>query len=143
MKTVTITSNDVKRDWYHIDAKELPLGRLASRISQLLQGKHKPGYSTHLDTGDYIVVTNAHLISLSGNKMDTKSYFSHSTRPGSGKFTSVPQAMETDPGYPVKAAVKGMLPKNPRGRGMFLKLFVYGTEKHPHEAQNPQPLTID
>ncbi len=142
MKTITISENDIQKKWYHIDGKGITLGRLASKVTPILQGKNKPTYSNHLDAGDFVIITNASQVVLSGKKMDTKSYFRHSTRPGSGKFTSVSEVMEKNPTYPLSQAIKGMLPKNSLGRQMFKKLFVYAGEEHSHSAQQPENLTV-
>ena len=130
------------RAWWVVDATDKPLGRLASEVAARLRGKHKPTYTPHVDTGDFVVVVNAHKVKLTGNKLDKKSWNRHSGIPGGFKTTSYRTLLEEKPTFPVEKAVKGMLPKNVLGREMFGKLKVYATPDHPHAAQKPQPLTI-
>jgi large subunit ribosomal protein L13 len=142
MKTAMISKNDIERKWYVVDAKDKVLGRVATKVATLLLGKNKPNYSTNLDTGDYVIVLNAKDVTLSGNKEWTKEYFSHSTYPGGGKTISYQEALEKDPAFPFLKAVKGMLPKNARGREIIKKLHVYGNETHPHSAQKPEFIDV-
>ena len=133
---------DKSRSWFVIDASDKPLGRLASEIARVLRGKHKPTYTPHVDTGDFVVVVNAAKVKLTGNKLDAKFWQRHSGIPGGFKADSYRQLLESKPAFPIEKAVKGMLPKNVLGRQMFTKLKVYATPDHPHAAQKPQPLTV-
>lgn len=133
---------DKSRTWFVVDAADKPLGRLASEIARVLRGKHKPTYTPHVDTGDFVVVVNAAKVKLTGNKMDAKFWQRHSGIPGGFKADSYRKLLETKPAFPIEKAVKGMLPKNVLGRQMFTKLKVYATPDHPHAAQKPQPLTV-
>jgi large subunit ribosomal protein L13 len=128
------------RKWWIIDAKDQPLGRLASKVAAILRGKHKPIYTPHVDTGDFVIVINAEQVKLTGNKATKKMYYSHSGYPGAIRSESFAHRIQHDPGFPIEKAVKGMLPKNVLGREMLLKLKVYGGGEHPHRAQMPQPL---
>jgi large subunit ribosomal protein L13 len=130
------------RKWFVIDAEGQPLGRLASRIASVLAGKHKPQYTTHVDTGDYVVVVNAAKVKLTGNKLDQKHYYHHSGIPGGFKRESYRSLFERKPTFPVEKAVKGMLPKSILGRNMLDKLKVYESADHPHSAQKPEPLPL-
>ncbi len=130
------------RAWFVVDADGKPLGRLASEIARVLRGKHKPTYTPHVDTGDFVVVINAAKVKLTGNKLDAKFWQRHSGIPGGFKADSYRKLLETKPEFPIEKAVKGMLPKNVLGRQMFTKLKVYATPDHPHAAQKPQPLTV-
>jgi large subunit ribosomal protein L13 len=142
MKTITISKKRISRKWYLIDAKDQILGRISSKVAALLQGKHKPEFSTNLDTGDYVVLINAAGIKLSGLKSEEKSYFRHSTYPGGGKRISYKQAIGKNPTYPLYHAIKGMLPKNSRGRQMIRKLHIYADDNHPHKAQKPELISV-
>lgn len=142
MKTYSAKPAEVRRDWVVIDASNQVLGRMAAEIARRLRGKHKPVYTPHVDTGDYVVVINAEKVHLTGNKEDQKRYFRHTGRPGSLKQTSAAGLRKTRPEDVIRHAVKGMLPKNPLGRAMFAKLKVYAGEKHPHQAQRPANLQI-
>ena len=130
------------RAWFVVDADGKPLGRLASEIARVLRGKHKPTYTPHVDTGDFVVVINAAKVKLTGNKLDAKFWQRHSGIPGGFKADSYRKLLETKPEFPIEKAVKGMLPKNVLGRQMFTKLKVYATPDHPHAAQKPQPLPV-
>ena len=138
MKTVIVNDKNIDRKWLLVDAEGATLGRLATRIAELLRGKHKASFSPSVDVGDNVIVINAEKIVLSGNKAETKEYFSHSTYPGGGKVVSFAHAIEKDGVSPVEHAVKGMLPKNALGRRIFSKLHVYRGTEHPHEAQQPE-----
>ncbi len=142
MPTFSAKLKDIKHDWYIIDASNKTLGRLASVIASHLRGKHKPEFTPHIDTGDYIVVTNADKIHVTGNKESDKIYYRYSGYPGGMKATSFGNLMKKKPKRVLELAVKGMLPKGPLGRQMFRKLKVYAGPEHPHTAQNPQILEI-
>ncbi|MCZ6659014.1 MAG: 50S ribosomal protein L13 [Gammaproteobacteria bacterium] len=142
MKTVSMRAEDVRRSWYVVDAENQTLGRLASGIASRLRGKHKPEFTPHVDTGDYIIVVNADKVHVTGNKESGKIYYRHSGYPGGIKGTSLGRMRETHPERIIEKAVKGMLPRNPLGRAMFKKLKVYAGVSHPHAAQQPQPLEI-
>ncbi|HUP01970.1 MAG TPA: 50S ribosomal protein L13 [Gemmatimonadota bacterium] len=141
MKTQSITPEQITRRWYLVDAEEETLGRLASRVAQILRGKHKPIYTPHLDTGDFVLVVNAEKVVLTGKKLDQKRYYRHSGYPGGLKETPVWRLLETHPERVIESAVRGMLPKGKLGRRMFRKLKVYAGPDHPHGAQ--QPVAID
>jgi large subunit ribosomal protein L13 len=128
------------RAWFVVDATGKPLGRLASAVAHVLRGKHKPTYTTHEDTGDFVIVVNADKIKLTGNKLDAKLYQRHSGIPGGFKAESYRDLLARKPTFPVEKAVKGMLPKNVLGRNMLTKLKIYATPDHPHVAQKPVPL---
>jgi large subunit ribosomal protein L13 len=142
MTTQFASPNSVTKNWYVVDASNMILGRLASKVAFILMGKNKPDFSKNIDTGDNVVVINASQIKLTGNKALEKEYFSHSTYPGGSKILSFEQLQKKDPGLPVEYAIKGMLPKNSRGRTMIKKLHVYGGSEHPHHAQKPQPIEL-
>jgi large subunit ribosomal protein L13 len=127
------------RKWWIIDANNQPLGRVASRIATLLRGKHKPIFTPHVDTGDFVVVINAAKVKLTGKKSLTKRYYRHSGYPGGLSSIGFIEAIATQPELPLSKAVKGMLPKNVLGRQLITKLKIYGAERHPHEAQKPVP----
>lgn len=130
------------RRWYVIDAADQPLGRLASRVASVLRGKHKPIYTPHVDTGDFVIVVNAAKVKLTGTKVDNKMYYRHSGYPGAIRSESFRHLVERQPEAPITHAVKGMLPKNVLGRQMLEKLKVYGTAEHPHKAQKPEALSM-
>jgi large subunit ribosomal protein L13 len=142
MKTFSAKNEEVKRDWYLIDASGKTLGRLASEIARRLKGKHKPEYTPHVDTGDYIIVVNAGKVTVTGNKMKDKIYQQHTGYMGNLKTISFEKLREKNPARVIEVAVKGMLPKNPLGRAMFRKLKVYAGAEHQHSAQQPKPLEI-
>ncbi|MFV0477201.1 MAG: 50S ribosomal protein L13 [Parahaliea sp.] len=142
MKTFSAKAEDVSRDWYIVDASDKTLGRLASEIAHRLRGKHKPEYTPHVDTGDYIVVVNAEKIRVTGNKTKDKMYHHHTGYPGGLKSISFEKLIDKAPERVLQGAVKGMLPRNPLGRAMFKKLKVYAGTEHPHAAQQPQVLNI-
>ncbi|HDL60259.1 MAG TPA: 50S ribosomal protein L13 [candidate division WOR-3 bacterium] len=142
MKTFLPSEKDIKRNWWLVDAEGLELGRLASRIALLLQGKRKRIYTPHIDTGDFVVVVNAEKVKLTGRKLDTKIYYHHSGYPGGLKARTARQILESHPERLIQLAVKRMLPKNKLGRKMFKRLKVYRGPEHPHEAQKPQELDI-
>ena len=138
MKTYAVKASDIERQWWLVDASGQTLGRLATRIATLLEGKHKPTYSPHIDTGDHVVVVNAAQIRVTGNKLIQKSYFRHSNYPGGLKEESLAALLARKPELAIERAVKGMLPQNRLGRAMFKKLKVYSGTAHPHQAQQPQ-----
>ncbi len=142
-KTYTPTPAEIERDWFVVDASGVPLGRLASRVAQILRGKHKPTYAPHLDGGDYVVVINADKVSVTSGKTQSKIYYRHSGYPGGLKEESFERLMARRPEAIIERAVKGMLPKNRLGRQMGRKLKVYAGTDHPHGPQNPQPLDLD
>ena len=142
MKTFTATNETVQRDWYVVDAAGQTLGRLAAEIASRLRGKHKPEYTPHVDTGDYIVVINAEQVRVTGKKTSDKIYYSHTGFPGGIKEITFEKLLEKAPERVLEAAVKGMLPRNPLGRDMYRKLKVYAGTNHPHAAQQPQELKI-
>jgi large subunit ribosomal protein L13 len=142
MKTFSAKPAEVKRDWYIVDASGKTLGRMASEIAKRLRGKHKPEYTPHVDTGDYIIVVNAEKIHVSGNKLKNKMYYRHTGYIGNLKSTSLEKMLQTAPTRVIETAVKGMLPKNPLGRAMFRKLKVYAGTEHAHAAQQPKALEV-
>jgi large subunit ribosomal protein L13 len=142
MKTYSAKAETVERQWFVVDAEGKTLGRLASEIASRLRGKHKPVYTPHVDTGDYIVVVNAEKVRVTGRKETDKMYYSHSGYPGGIKSISLEKLREKAPHRIVETAVKGMLPKGPLGRQMFRKLRVYAGIQHEHAAQQPQPLEL-
>jgi large subunit ribosomal protein L13 len=143
MKTFSAKTHEVKRDWYVIDASEKVLGRLATEVARRLRGKHKAEYTPHVDTGDYIIVTNAEKIAVTGRKFKEKMYYHHSEFPGGIKSISFDKLQEKNPARILERAVKGMLPKNPLGREMYRKLKIYVGTDHPHAAQQPKQLDIE
>ena len=142
MRTFSARSETVERDWYVVDATNVPLGRLASEIAKRLRGKHKPVYTPHVDTGDYIVVVNAEKVGVTGAKRSDKIYNRHSGYPGGLKSISLGKLLDTAPTRAIEYAVKGMLPKGPLGRSMFKKLKVYAGPEHRHAAQQPKTLSF-
>ncbi len=142
MKTPLPKVNEIERKWYLIDAKDQVLGRMASQIATRLRGKHKPIYTPHLDTGDFIVVINAEKVKLTGKKLDDKKYHRHTGYLGGLKTVNARTMLEKKPEEVIRLAVKRMLPKNRLGRSQFKKLKVYAGSNHPHRAQMPEPLEI-
>jgi large subunit ribosomal protein L13 len=144
MKAMTISTKPetVQQDWYIVDASGKTLGRLCSELARRLRGKHKPVYTPHVDTGDYIVVINAEKIAVTGKKLQDKMYYRFTGYVGNLKSESLGQALDAHPERVIETGVKGMLPKNPLGRAMFKKLKVYKGSEHPHTAQQPQVLDI-
>ncbi|MEB2310940.1 MAG: 50S ribosomal protein L13 [Sorangiineae bacterium] len=130
------------RKWWVIDAKDQPLGRLATRVATILRGKHKATYTPHLDTGDFVIVVNAAAVKVTGNKATDKKYYRHSGYPGGIREQSFEKLIARFPERPIELAVKGMLPKNVLGREMLSKLKIYGSGDHPHQAQKPEPLPL-
>jgi large subunit ribosomal protein L13 len=142
MKTFSAKPHEVKRDWMVVDASDKVLGRLASQIALRLRGKHKPIYTPHVDTGDYIVVLNAAKLRVTGDKAENKKYYRHTTYPGGIRETTFGKMQQRFPTRALEKAVKGMLPKGPLGYAMFKKLKVYAGAEHPHAAQQPKTLEI-
>ncbi len=141
-RTKSAKKEEVERKWYVIDADGETVGRLCTRIASVLRGKHKPSYTPHVDTGDFVVVINADKVRFTGNKMDEKVYLTYSGYPGGQKSATAKEVMAKKPIAIVETAVKGMLPKNKLGRAMFKKLFVYEGTEHPHQAQKPEPFNF-
>jgi len=142
MKTYSAKPAEVKRDWYVIDATGLTLGRLSTEIARRLRGKHKPEYTPHVDTGDYIVVTNCEKVAVTGNKAKAKMYYRYSGYVSGLKSMTFEKLIDHAPERAITLAVKGMLPRTPLGRDMMSKLKVYAGESHPHAAQQPQELKL-
>jgi len=138
MKSYMAKTNEVERKWLIIDAENKVLGRLATEVATILSGKNKPIYTSHVDTGDYVIIINADKIKLTGNKLDQKIHFTHSGYPGGDKYTSYRELLEKKPEMIIELAVKGMLPKSSLGRAMIKKLKVYAGTEHGHEAQKPE-----
>ncbi len=144
MRTDYTKTDQVMKDrkWYVVNAENIVLGRLATNIARVLQGKHKPNYAPHQDVGDFVVVLNADKIRLTGNKADQKTYFRHSGYPGGGKQIPFRRMLARRPEFVIEQAVRLMLPKNTLGRQMLKKLKVYAGDRHPHDAQEPESLTF-
>ncbi len=142
MKTYSAKPSTVAHEWYVVDAAEQTLGRLASSIATRLRGKHKPEYTPHMDTGDYVVVINAEKIRVTGNKAKAKTYHHHTGHPGGIKSITFEKLIDKAPERVLETAVKGMLPRGPLGREMYKKLKVYAGEVHPHTAQQPKELKL-
>ena len=143
MGTYYAKPGEVKREWLLIDAEDQILGRVATRAAHILKGKHKPEYTPHVDTGDFVIIINADKIRLSGNKAAQKTYYRHSGYPGGLKAESFERAMERHPQRVIEHAVKGMLPKNTLGRAQGKKLKVYAGPEHPHAAQMPRKIDVE
>jgi len=142
MTTVSAKPAEVRREWYVVDAEGKTLGRMATEIARRLKGKHKPIFTPHVDTGDYIVVVNAGKVRVTGNKLQDKMYYRHTGYIGNMKSISLEKQLAKAPERVIEIAVKGMLPRNPLGRAMMKKLRVFGGPDHPHQAQQPKPLDI-
>ncbi|MFL2504342.1 MAG: 50S ribosomal protein L13 [Candidatus Azotimanducaceae bacterium] len=142
MKTQSVNKERASHDWYLVDADSKTLGRLSTQIAKRLRGKHKPEFTPHVDTGDYIVVINADKIHVTGKKETDKIYYHHTGFPGGIKSISLEKMRERSPEKILENAVKGMMPKNKLGRAMLLKLKVYAGTSHPHDAQQPMPLEL-
>ena len=143
MKTFMQTKETVDRKWYVIDAAGKPLGRVATKAAHMLRGKHKVTFTPHIDCGDYIIITNASKVKLTGNKLNDKMYYNHSGYTGGLRERNAAEMIEKYPVEMVERAVKGMLPNGPLGRDMYRKLFVYAGSEHNHAAQKPTTITID
>ena len=142
MRTYVPKEGEITRDWVVMDASDQVLGRLATEAARILRGKHKPDYTPHLDTGDYVVIVNAEKVQLTGAKLDQKVYYRHSGRPGSLKSETARERLDKYPERVIQAAVWGMLPKNRLGRKLLRKLKVYAGPEHPHEAQQHKTHTL-
>ena len=142
MKTFSAKAEEINREWFLIDAEGKTLGRMASEIALRLRGKHKPEFTPHVDTGDYIVVVNAEKVAVTGNKLNDKMYHHHTGYVGNLKSINLKDLLEKHPERVIEKAVKGMLPKNSLGRQMYRKLKVYAGPEHPHAAQEPKDLEI-
>ena len=143
MKTVMANAKTVERQWWVVDAANMPLGRVASQVAAILRGKTKPDYTPHFDNGDYVIVINTDQMILTGNKLEDKYYYRHSGYPGGLKQTAYKDLMKNKSDFVLEKAVKGMLPKGRLGRQMYKKLFVYEEGEHPHSAQQPKALKMD
>jgi large subunit ribosomal protein L13 len=141
-KSYMAKESDIKREWLLVDAAGMPIGRLAAQVAAILRGKHKPTFTPHVDTGDYVVIVNTDKAILTGTRMTDKYYFSDSGFIGGDKHVQAKHMLEKKSDFAVSRAIKGMLPKNSLGRDMFRKLKVYKTAVHPHEAQNPRLITL-
>ncbi|MBO4808988.1 MAG: 50S ribosomal protein L13 [Lachnospiraceae bacterium] len=142
MKTFMASPATIDRKWYVVDATGMTLGRLSAEVAKVLRGKNKAIFTPHLDTGDYVIVTNAANVKVTGKKLDQKIYYHHSDYVGGMKETTLREMMAKKPEQVIELAVKGMLPKGPLGREMFTKLHVYAGAEHPHAAQKPETLTF-
>lgn len=142
MKTFFATNETARRDWVLIDATDKTLGRLSTEIARRLRGKHKPEFTPHVDTGDYVVVVNAEKVRVTGNKLEDKIYYRHTEYPGGIRATALRDLMDRHPTRAIEKAVKGMLPKGPLGYAQFRKLKVYAGAEHPHVAQQPKTIEI-
>lgn len=143
MKTYNAKPGEVERKWVLLDAQDQVLGRLATKAATLLMGKHKPEYTPHVDTGEFVVVVNAAGVKLTGRKLDQKSYYRHTGYPGGIRSRSAREVLEKRPEWMIREAVKGMLPKNVLGRQLITKLKVYADGSHPHAAQKPAAVAVD
>ena len=142
MRTYVPKEGEISREWVVMDAADQVLGRLATEAARLLRGKHKPDFTPHLDTGDFVVIVNAERVQLTGAKLDQKVYYRHSGRPGSLKSETARERLDKYPERVIQAAVWGMLPKNRLGRKLLSKLKIYAGPEHPHEAQQPKTYTL-
>ena len=143
MKTKSLKTSEINKEWYIANAEGKTLGRFASEIAKILRGKHKPSFTPHVDCGDNIVVINAEKINLTGNKWENKSYISHSGYPGGQKIKTAKQVFDKSPSILIEKAVKGMLPKNKLGAAIFKNLRVYNDENHSQDSQNPELININ
>jgi large subunit ribosomal protein L13 len=141
-KTISAKKESVEKNWWIVDADSRVLGRVASEVAKIIRGKHKPSFTPHIDCGDNVIVINAEKIRMTGDKMNSKEYVSHSGYPGGQKRLSPKQVLAKKPERIFEYAVKGMLPKNRLGRQLFKNLHVYAGDQHPHEAQNPKVLEL-
>jgi large subunit ribosomal protein L13 len=143
MGTYAAKPSDINKEWLILDATDIPLGRLATRVANLLRGKHKPTYTPHIDTGDFVIVINAEKVRLTGNKLEKKQYYRHSGYIGGLKTIGYDKLMAEKPEFVIRKAVKGMLPHNRIGRAQLRKLKVYSGTEHKHEAQKPREIRIE
>jgi large subunit ribosomal protein L13 len=142
VKTYAVKAGDIQRRWYVVDAQGKTLGRLATQVATILRGKHKPTFSPYLDTGDYVIIVNAEKIQVTGNKLNTKTYYWYSGYLGGLKSIVLSKQLQQHPERVLVHAIRGMLPRNRLGRAMLKKLKVYSGTKHPHTAQRPEPLEV-
>lgn len=142
MKTYSARPTDIEKQWFVVDAEGKTLGRIATKVAQIIQGKHKPMYTQHMDTGDFVIVVNADKFKVTGNKLADKYYYRHSGYPGGFRAENLETMLVKHPEHPVQHAVKGMLPKTRLGRAMIKKLKVYASPEHPHSAQKPKNLEV-
>lgn len=142
MATYMAKPDDIERQWYVVDAEGQTLGRLATKIATILRGKHKPTYTPHLDTGDFVIVVNAEKVNLTGRKWEQKKYYRHSGYPGGLKEITYDKLVQRNPEFIIEKAVKGMIPHNKLGRQVIKKLKVYAGPEHPHQAQQPEKLEL-
>ncbi|MFN0205197.1 MAG: 50S ribosomal protein L13 [Planctomycetota bacterium] len=142
-KTTMMRPTDVNRHWFVVDASRYPLGRLASRVAEVLMGKHRPTFTPHIDTGDFVIITNAEKIALSGSKLANKEYQTYSMYPGGQRTIAISRWLDEKPEHVVRLAVRRMLPKSKLGRAMIKKLKVVKGTEHPHAAQRPEELIIN
>jgi large subunit ribosomal protein L13 len=142
-KTISANKDTVSKDWLVIDAENEVLGRLASKVAQIVRGKHKVNYTPHVDCGDNVIIINAEKIELTGNKWDQKYYIRHTGYPGGQRFTSVKQMLDKKPTEIIRKAVKGMLPKTKLGNALLGNVFIYAGNEHPHQAQQPQKVNLN
>jgi len=142
MKTISIKKSEISKEWWVADADGQVLGRFASKIAQVLRGKHKVNFSPHMDMGDFVIIINAEKIKVTGNKETDKTYFKHTGYPGGGSEISLAELRRSKPNRILKSAIKGMLPHNKLGRSILTQLKIYSGEDHPHSAQQPQSLEI-
>ncbi len=142
MRTWAPREGQITKQWFVVDATDMVLGRLASRVATVLKGKHRPEYTPHSDCGDHVIVINASKVRVTGNKEEDKHYYRHSGYPGGLKDVTLAEQRERHPDRIITLAVKGMMPKNPLGRSMMKKLRVYAGADHPHQAQQPTPLEV-
>lgn len=143
MNTSVVNLKSIEHKWYIIDAKGMILGRLASKVAQILTGKRKPAYSPNQDHGDNVVIINSDYIKLSGDKAEKKTYFRHSKYPGGSKFRSFKEQMALDSTKVIRDAIHGMLPKTKLGRKIIMKLHIYNDDSHPHAAQKPELISLE
>lgn len=141
-KTVSLNKATADKQWVVVDATDLVLGRMASEVAKMIRGKHKPGYTPHMDCGDNVIVVNAEKIKLTGKKMTDKVYVRHTGYPGGQRFTTPKELMDKNPAIIVEKAIRGMLPKNRLGRALFRNLHVYVGGEHPHTAQQPKEIKL-
>jgi large subunit ribosomal protein L13 len=142
MKTVSAKKEEIQQEWYLVDATDKILGRLATQIANVLRGKNKPIFTPHVDTGDFVIVTNAEKVKLTGKKLENKCYYRHSGYPGGFRVRTAQEVLKKKPEDLIMLAVKGMLPKNRLGSKLLTKLKVYAGKAHPHEAQQPKVLAL-
>ena len=143
MNTFMASPKTIERKWFVVDAAGQTLGRLASEVAKVLRGKNKPIFTPHIDTGDYVIIVNADKVRLTGKKLTDKVYVRHTGYPGGQRFATPKEMLDRKPTFVVEHAIKGMLPKNRLGAELFRNLYVYAGPEHPHEAQQPKPLTLN